>query len=135
MSARKLLAELAAEVQLAKRKAFEVRWKRDLKENKARLAYEKIRCIKAKQPVNEIDRKLKKLEAGEIEYPDFPAGNLLMLAESENDTHNLKNLVTFLQNQRVYNELLERYNPGLTMTQEDNVRKTANMVGLSVPEN
>lgn len=132
---KKLLSQLAAEVQLAKKRAFELRWKTDLKENKARLAYEKIRCIKAKQPVHEIDRKLKKLEAGEIEYPEFSAGNLLTLAETENDPRNLKNVVTFLQNQRIYNELLERYNPGLTMTQEDNVRKTANMVGLSVPEN
>lgn len=131
----KLIQLLASEIQIAKKKAFEVKWNRELKETRARLAYEKIHRIKAKQPFADVDAKLKKLDSGEIEYPSFENGNLYNLLENEKDTHNLHNVVTFLQNQRTYNELLERYNPGLTMLQEDNVRKTANMVGLSVPEN
>lgn len=130
----KLLQQLAQEIQIAKKKTFQVQWNRQLKENKARLAYEKIQKIKLKQPFTEIDLKLKKLNAGEIDYPVFENGKLFSLLEEGKDVHNLENVVTFLQNQRIYNELLERYNPGLTMLQEDNVRKTANMVGLDVPQ-
>lgn len=48
---------------------------------------------------------------------------------------NLHNIGTFLRSQRVYSELVERYNPGLTMEQNENVRRTANRVGLGVPDN
>lgn len=135
MSTKKLMLELLSEIQIAKKKAFEVRWKNDLKETRARLAYEKIHRIKSKQPYQDVELKLKKIDSGEIDYPEFPSGALAQMLEKESDVRNLKNVVTFLQNQRTYNELLERYNPGLTMNQEDNVRKTANMVGLAVPEN
>ncbi|RKP31294.1 hypothetical protein METBISCDRAFT_22473 [Metschnikowia bicuspidata] len=135
MSVKKLVAEIGAEINLAKQKAFAFKWKKDLADNKARLAYEKLRLIKARLPVGDIDQRVKKLDAGEIEYPDFPPSKLCQMLEHEGDVRNVTNVVIFLRNQRVYNELLERYNLGLTMTQEDNVRMTAKMVGLAVPEN
>lgn len=47
--------------------------------------------------------------------------------------NNLNNVHQYLKNQREYFELLTRYNPGLLMSQADNVSKTANKVGLEVP--
>ncbi|CDK26975.1 unnamed protein product [Kuraishia capsulata CBS 1993] len=53
---------------------------------------------------------------------------------NERDVRHLSNVVAFLSSQRVYCDLLERYNPGISMKQEDKVRKTARRVGLDVPE-
>lgn len=47
--------------------------------------------------------------------------------------NNLNNVHLYLKNQREYFDLLTRYNPGLLMSQSDNVSKTANRVGLEVP--
>ncbi|EME85196.1 uncharacterized protein MYCFIDRAFT_46624 [Pseudocercospora fijiensis CIRAD86] len=41
--------------------------------------------------------------------------------------------VQYLASQRVYTTLLERYNPGMNMTQEDRVRLTARRVGMDLP--
>ncbi|KAK4862591.1 hypothetical protein LT330_002724 [Penicillium expansum] len=36
--------------------------------------------------------------------------------------------------QRVYSELLERYNPGMSMDEEEKIRLTARRVGFDLPE-
>ncbi|EFX05241.1 Ras guanyl-nucleotide exchange factor [Grosmannia clavigera kw1407] len=43
--------------------------------------------------------------------------------------------VSFLQAQRVYTTLLERYNPGMagTMDEEERIRLTARRVGMNLP--
>lgn len=46
----------------------------------------------------------------------------------------LQNTITFLSSQRTYQELLERYNPGLTMSSSENLDKSANRVGLKLPK-
>lgn len=46
----------------------------------------------------------------------------------------MKDIAAFVVNQSEYEELIERYNPGLKMTQEENVQRTAHKVGLQVPE-
>ncbi|EEQ41308.1 putative ATP synthase assembly factor [Clavispora lusitaniae] len=132
---KKLVKDLQKELTVAHRKAFTARWQKDLDKNKARLTYEKLQLIRNRKPTAEVEAKLKALESGKIEFPPLKKHHLRELLEAEEDINNLNNVVTYLKNQRVYNELLERYNPGLTMSQSDNVRKTANMVGLSVPEN
>lgn len=50
------------------------------------------------------------------------------------EAEHVGNITTFLDSQREYIELLERYNPGISMKQTDKVRKTARRVGLEVPE-
>lgn len=50
------------------------------------------------------------------------------------EVEHVENITTFLDSQREYIELLERYNPGISMKQTDKVRKTARRVGLEVPE-
>jgi len=42
--------------------------------------------------------------------------------------------VQYLKAQRVYGALLERYNPGADMSNEDRVRLTARKVGMDMPE-
>ena len=41
--------------------------------------------------------------------------------------------VQFLKAQRVYGELLERYNPGMNMDDEERVRLSARRVGMEMP--
>lgn len=131
---KRLYKELHKELVAAHRKAYAARWKKDFESNKARLVYTKLQLIKARKPYGEVEALIKALENEKLEYPPMKTDASRELIEQDEDTVNLQNVVTFLRNQRVYNDLLERYNPGLTMSQEDNVRRTANMVGLSVPE-
>lgn len=46
----------------------------------------------------------------------------------------LNDISLFLQNQMEYEELIERYNPGLTMSQSEKVKRTASKVGLQIPD-
>ncbi|KAF2163273.1 hypothetical protein M409DRAFT_57566 [Zasmidium cellare ATCC 36951] len=39
----------------------------------------------------------------------------------------------YLVSQRIYTTLLERYNPGMNMTEEERVRLTARRVGMDLP--
>ena len=41
--------------------------------------------------------------------------------------------VQYLKAQRMYTTLVERYNPGMNMTEEDRVRLTARRVGMDLP--
>ncbi|KAJ8146820.1 hypothetical protein OY671_000111 [Metschnikowia pulcherrima] len=126
--------ELQKELTIAHKKVHTFRWNKDLEKNKARLTYEKLQLIKSRKSTEKVQAELEKLEAGKIDIPPLDASKVKNLIDSEGDLHNLQNVTAYLKNQRVYNELLERYNPGLTMSQEDNVRKTAHRVGLSIPE-
>jgi hypothetical protein len=42
--------------------------------------------------------------------------------------------VQYLSAQRVYSTLLERYNPGINITEEDRVKLTARRVGMDLPD-
>ncbi|KAF2003599.1 hypothetical protein P154DRAFT_617517 [Amniculicola lignicola CBS 123094] len=42
--------------------------------------------------------------------------------------------VKYVQAQRMYATLIERYNPGMGMTEEERVRLTARRVGMDMPE-
>lgn len=42
--------------------------------------------------------------------------------------------VVYVKAQRMYITLLERYNPGMSMDEEDRVRLTAKRVGMDLPE-
>lgn len=39
----------------------------------------------------------------------------------------------FVQQQRLYSTLVERYNPGMDMSEEERVRLTARRVGMELP--
>lgn len=42
--------------------------------------------------------------------------------------------LAYLRAQRIYTALLERYNPGMNMNEEEKVRLTARRVGMDLPE-
>ncbi|KAM0426735.1 hypothetical protein ACHAPT_008051 [Fusarium lateritium] len=47
--------------------------------------------------------------------------------------HAAAQAVAYLRSQRVYATLLERYNPGMGMDEEERVRLTARRVGMDLP--
>lgn len=132
---KKLYKELQKELFAVHHKAHMARWAKDLETNKAKLAYEKFQLIKKRQPHAEVESKLKALESGKVEIPPLDNVKVRQMAGNEDDVHNLQNVVTYLKAHREYNELFERYHRVSSMTQEENVRKSANLVGLKVPEN
>ncbi|KAK5086633.1 hypothetical protein LTR64_000617 [Lithohypha guttulata] len=46
----------------------------------------------------------------------------------------MEQAIKYLKAQRTYVALLERYNPGMDMSEEDRVRLTARRVGMDMPE-
>jgi ATP synthase assembly factor FMC1, mitochondrial len=52
---------------------------------------------------------------------------------SEHNLHAGEQLVQYLQSQRMYLTLVERYNPGMNMDEEERVRLTARRVGMDLP--
>lgn len=131
---KKLTKELHHELKQAHKKVTASRQMLNYEKQKARLTYEKFRLITERKPFEDIDRQLANLAEGKASPEAIETSNLKKLFKSSNDTNNLKNVVHYLKNQRKYDELLTRYNPGLSGSQEENVRKSANRVGLQAPE-
>lgn len=48
--------------------------------------------------------------------------------------HEASQFLAYVRAQRTYAALLERYNPGMSMTEEDRVRLTMRRVGMELPE-
>lgn len=74
-------------------------------------------------------------QLGQGTAPDFL--NMLRTSFSKEATpkelHDASEILLFMRSQRTYNDLLERYNPGATMTQAERTRLTARRVGLNMP--
>lgn len=147
MSFQSLYKALQKELATIQKKSFILHAAKELEREKAKLQYQKIQLIKERLPTTDIDSKIADLLKNGLQPPKFDHSLLKKLVveldyvvPSANShmqkvkLQHLSNISSFLGAQREYNELLERYNPGLTMKQDDKVRKTANRVGLSVPE-
>ncbi|AAS51696.1 ADL224Cp [Eremothecium gossypii ATCC 10895] len=72
-------------------------------------------------------------------YPRAAELRALLLAPAEGPAlerraEHLAEVSGFVVNQHQYAELVERYNPGLRMSQEEKVKRTAAKVGLRVPD-
>lgn len=136
---RRLYKELQKELSIINSKTFKSHCEKELKNRKTKLQYQKYQMIKEKMPTRHIDEQLARLDSGDVKAPRI--NNTIIkeiVQEKESSKMNLmhmSNARMFLNSQRVYTELIERYNPGLAMDQEENVRKTANRVGLQIPEN
>lgn len=52
---------------------------------------------------------------------------------TEKRLQHFRDIAGFMQNQMEFEQLVERYNPGLRMDQEEKVKRTAAKVGLQVP--
>lgn len=139
MAFRQLYKELQKELSIINQKTLKAHGEKELKNRKAKLQYQKYQLIREKMPTKHIDEQLAKVDSGEMKAPRINSSIIKEIVEEKEATKmnlmHMKNITTFLRSQRVYTELIERYNPGLTMDQEDKVRRTANRVGLLVPEN
>ncbi|ETI27807.1 hypothetical protein G647_00256 [Cladophialophora carrionii CBS 160.54] len=54
-------------------------------------------------------------------------------AQAQARLQELEQFVTYLRAQRMYGTLLQRYNPGMGMDEEERVRLTARRVGMDLP--
>ncbi len=54
--------------------------------------------------------------------------------DTRNQMEEAEQCVQYLKAQRLYVTLLERYNPGMSINEEDRVRMTARRVGMDLPE-
>lgn len=135
------LAEtLAKELKIINDATVKVHTAKELTKQTAVLQYKKIQLIKSGKSINETNEQLAKLKDGLVVKPPKINATLHQNLQKNHDgspirESHLANIAQFLNSQRVYSELIERYNPGLRQDQEDHVRKTANRVGLSIPEN
>lgn len=111
-----------------------------LKKQDALIQYKRMQYINAgKELSKEEDERLVD-DVKQKFISQMPKINTDLLSHLDKEEHHpveaehVENIATFLDSQRVYIELLERYNPGISMKQTDKVRKTARRVGLEVPE-
>lgn len=55
-------------------------------------------------------------------------------SESSTPIEQAEQFLRYVKSQRMYTTLLERYNPGMNMDEEERVRLTARRVGMELPE-
>ncbi|CAG8976391.1 hypothetical protein HYALB_00012538 [Hymenoscyphus albidus] len=58
----------------------------------------------------------------------------LTSAESATPVEHAEQFLQYVKAQRMYATLLERYNPGMNMEEEERIRLTARRVGMNLPE-
>lgn len=112
-----------------------------LQKKKALLEYQKFQLLKEKKPVDEINNQIANLKPDANPPTRFEEIFKQLFQEFSEKTPNpteiqkqhFSNIHTFLTSQRTYQELIERYNPGINMKQAENVEKSATRVGLKVP--
>ncbi|KAK6459429.1 uncharacterized protein RJT20DRAFT_16132 [Scheffersomyces xylosifermentans] len=119
---------------------------KDLEKQQALLQYKKVNLLRENKDVSDINSQIEKLKKGDlqdstelhskhiIKHFEEVSASAKDALDEKYKLNNLSNVITFLNSQREYTELLERYNPGLTMKQDDKVKRTAHRVGLEVPE-
>ncbi|ODV87938.1 hypothetical protein CANARDRAFT_26113 [[Candida] arabinofermentans NRRL YB-2248] len=140
MTGKKIFKNLVSQLTEISTKTFEKHAQDAIKKQKALVQYKRMQYMKSGKTLSpEEDAELVK-SVGEQLKVTAPQIETRLLEQLNRDDLNkvehehLTNIITFLKSQQEYIELLERYNPGLVMKQDDNVRKSARMVGLELPE-
>jgi len=111
-----------------------------LKKRLALLNYQRLNAIRNKDASalgsinDQIKQANKETEDPSVSVDPILLEGLKVTKETPKNIRHIQDMANFLSYQRTYQELIERYNPGLTMTQEDKVRRTANRVGLDLPK-
>jgi ATP synthase assembly factor FMC1 len=111
----------------------------ELKKRIALLSYQRINAIKAQESTKaaELSEKIEELKKQTEDPPAQLDAKLVngvkIKNESPHAVQHISDIANYLSYQRTYNVLIERYNPGLSMTQEDKIRKTAHRVGFELP--
>jgi ATP synthase assembly factor FMC1, mitochondrial len=59
--------------------------------------------------------------------------NQSSIAATRRAIEQAEQFVQYIKAQRMYTTLVERYNPGMTMSEEEKVRLTARRVGMDLP--
>lgn len=140
MSQNAAFKTLVKELQNFSAASFRRRSKDSMKKEAALLRYKKMQLLRAGKKITpelatKLDNEVKQRFAAKIPKPDT---TMLAYLDTEELTpsgkRHVQDLTLFLKSQRVYEELLERYNPGISMKQKDKIEKTARRVGLEVPE-
>ncbi|SCV13123.1 related to ATP synthase assembly factor FMC1, mitochondrial [Nakaseomyces glabratus] len=115
------------------------------KEDIAKLTYRRIQVVRDQMTHKSDPVKLKELnkeaillgaQVEKLKKWDLREINVHIVMSSLQDTRSkshLMNIEMFLTNQREYEELIERYNPGKKLSQDEKVKRTANKVGLEIP--
>ncbi|KAH8170951.1 hypothetical protein LIA77_09732 [Sarocladium implicatum] len=72
-------------------------------------------------------------------FDNPPPNTTLATTASSSSTRQLpaehaEQLIAYLRSQRTYAQLLDRYNPGMNMDDEERVRLTARKVGMDLPK-
>ncbi|CAH6719507.1 ATP synthase assembly factor Fmc1p, mitochondrial [[Candida] jaroonii] len=128
------------ELRIIATKTHKLHSKSQIKKEKALLEYKKYQLLKEGKPINEITQQIENLTTGGKPSDKFEQiFKQLHNEEKAKGSNKIKeanfnNIYTFLNSQRIYQELIERYNPGLTMDQTENIEASANRVGLKVPK-
>ncbi|QPG74550.1 hypothetical protein FOA43_001881 [Brettanomyces nanus] len=136
----KSFISLIKELQEFSMASFRRRSKDVAKKENALLIYKRMQFKKAgEQLTPEQDKQLVKSVKARFGAQAPKSDTALLQFLNQNDLapgykRHLDDITLFLKSQRVYMELLERYNPGISMAQKDKVEKTAHRVGLQVPE-
>ena len=131
--------QLYKELLVTHRGIWKLRWAKEVEKRKAHLHYLRLQQIRKRESTEKIDKDLEEILNEKESTQPLNTEVVRELVQQTEPTqmglNNLRNITLFLNSQRNYSELLERYNPGLSMTQEDNVRKAARRVGMMIPEN
>lgn len=111
---------------------------KEMQQQKALLQYKKFNLIKQGKSGREIEEELKVLKSNSLQLDTLKDSTLLNglvpeKTESPYVLNHISTVISFLKSKREHGDLLLRYNPGLSMEQEDRVRKTARRVGLEIP--
>lgn len=140
MSGKELFKKLYSALEKNVASSHKTHMKEILKKQDSLIQYKRMQYVNAgKQLTKEEDEKLVEQVKKNFES-EIPKLDVSLLSHFDKEvlnpveTEHVTNIATFLNSQREYVELLERYNPGISMKQTDKVRKTARRVGLEVPE-
>ena len=65
--------------------------------------------------------------------PNTPRATATKTTNPDSEAARAEQLVAYLRSQRSYVALIERYNPGMNMDEEERIRLTARRVGMDLP--
>ena len=127
--------QILKELRIIQRQSHKVHEEANIARLKTLLEYRKLELLKHNKPINDIQAQIDGLSTTEPKYKFVPIFKELFKEFDEDSrikSQNLDNVYKFLNSQRNYDELLKRYNPGINAS--ENIEKSANRVGLKVPQ-
>lgn len=133
------------ELRIIAQKTHQLHEHNQLEKQKTILEYKKLQLIKAGKSIDAINNEINSLAITSKPSDKFEQlfkklhqeasdKDIINSHQAVINDNNFHNIYTFLNSQRTYQELLERYNPGINFDQTENVSKSAERVGLRVPQ-